>query len=208
MSYKVKRIIRGVSFLLKSYLCEKPRGLDFSMRQKSRNIKFSGNHGYALTQKKAFDEIMKNIEIVAGDAFVDIGCGKGGVLLYASKYNFARVAGIEIEDSLINVAKKNFKILKLDRVELFHDNAVTFERYAEFNVYFMFNPFDADIYMKVINRIVEATKARTDGKKVTLICYGASVYDYIEGLDFFVKKEQYTDDVRCTSVCIWESKVS
>lgn len=131
----LKRWIRGGCFLLKSVLWERPRGFDFSMRQKTSGIKSEGNHGYALTQKKAFDAIMDRIEICKTDRFIDIGCGKGGVLLYASHYPFQRIAGVEIEDSLYEIAVNNFKKLKNQNVELFYDNAITFDKYCEFNVF-------------------------------------------------------------------------
>lgn len=123
-----KRLARGGYFLVKSLLWEKPRGIDFSMRQKSRGIKTKGNHGYALTQKRAFDNIMNRLSITEDDNFIDIGCGKGGVLQYASNYPFERIAGIEIEDNLYNIAVRNFQRLRMPQIEIFHDNAVTFDR--------------------------------------------------------------------------------
>ena len=131
----VKRYIRGIIFLLKYIFLEKPRGLDFSLRQRSHGILSKGNHGYALTQEKAFDDIMKHINITKQDKFIDIGCGKGGTLLYASKYPFKRIAGIEIEESLYKIAKKNFEILDMASVEIYNDNAVSFADYMGYNVF-------------------------------------------------------------------------
>ena len=138
---RIKRFLRGVTLLAKSIFIEKPKGIDFSLRQKTHNIHAEGNNGYALTQKKAFDNIMKLIDINENDCFIDIGCGKGATLYYATKYPFKRIAGIEIEPSLYNIAQKNFKTLKLPDIELFNDNALSFDKYSQFNVYFLFKPF-------------------------------------------------------------------
>lgn len=205
MKNKMKRLIRGLQFLLTSLLIEKPRGIDFSLRQKTRDIKTEGNHGYALTQEKAFSKIMEYINPTSDDCFIDIGCGKGGVLRYAAKYGFKRVAGVEIEDSLYAIAKANFQKLKMPEVELFHDNAITFEKYGEFNVFFLFNPFDPDIYKKVIDRICESISDSGE-KRVLLICYGASIPEYIENTGVFKLTEEYTDSVRGTGVKIWIKK--
>lgn len=204
MSMNFKRYFRGIKFLATHLLIEKPRGLDFSLRQKSAGIVASGNHGYALTQEKSFDDIMQKLEVGKEDSFIDVGCGKGGVLRYAAKYDFGRIAGIEIEDSLYKIAVKNFEKLKMTNIELFHNNAVTFSRYKEFNVFFLFNPFDDAIYQQVIDKIVEDVKESK--RRVYLICYGASIPEYIQSKNVFSKMEDYTDEIRGTRVCIWKLK--
>lgn len=199
----IKRYIRGVKFLLTYLIVEKPKGLDFSMRNRTKGVETKGNHGYALTQEKAFDNIMTLLEIDKNDNFIDIGCGKGGVLRYAVKYDFGRVAGLEIEDNFYEIAVNNFRKLKMENIELFHDNAITFSHYDEFNVYFFFNPFDKDIYQLVLDNIFESIK-KSKKEKVILICYGASVPEYIQATNMFSIVADYTDQVRGTSVCIWK----
>lgn len=199
----IKRYLRGMSFVLKSVFWEKPRGIDFSMRQKSVGIKTRGNHGYALTQKKPFDNIIKRLDICKEDKFIDIGCGKGGVLYYALSYPFKRVAGVEIEDNLYEIAVNNFRRLKIPNVELFHADATTFDQYSGFNVFFLFNPFDADIYEKVVEQIFSTFTTDRPDSRVYLICYGASVTEYIKERNVMELIDSYTDEVRCTSVNIW-----
>lgn len=201
-----KRYVRGVKFILTSLLIEKPAGLDFSMRQKEKGIVTRGNNGYALTEQKAFDHIMKYVKVDKSDNFIDIGCGKGGVLRYAAKYEFGRIAGLEIEDSLYEIAVKNFKKLKMPNIELFHDNALTFSGYDEFNVFFFFNPFESTIYCAVLDKIFESVKRR-GRHQVILICYGKSVPEYIRESNLFSLVINYEDEVRQTSVFIWKLKM-
>lgn len=199
-----KRLIRGIILFVKSYIVEKPRGLDFSLRQKSRNIITDGNHGYALTQKKAFDAIMQKISVDKDDCFIDIGCGKGATLYYATHYGFRRIAGIEVESSLYEIAKNNFKKLNLPGVELFLENAVTFDKYGQFNIFFLFNPFDDDIYIKVLENIVDSLNQSVEHKKAYLICYGASPVEYIRQSGKWELTADYLDKVRVTAVHIWK----
>ena len=42
--------------------------------------------------------------------FLDLGCGKGKVMLLASKFRFKKITGIEIDKKIIVNAKKNYKI--------------------------------------------------------------------------------------------------
>lgn len=183
---------------------EKPRGLDFSLRQKSKKIKKQGNHGYALTQKKSFDEIMRHLDITSKDSFIDIGCGKGGCLLYAIEHGFGRVAGIEVEKSLYDMAVNNFKRLKLsERVEIFNEDAAAFRGYGRYNVFYFFNPFDADIYKRVVDNIINQI-LENPGRNIYMICYGASIREYIKDTNRFFLVHEYTDHIRNTDVCIWK----
>ena len=173
------------------------------MRQKYSQIKAWGNHGYALTQKKAFDNIVKKLDIGPEDSFIDIGSGKGGVLRYALSYPFKRVAGVEIEDSLHEIAVRNFQRLGISKVELYHADATTFDKYNEFNVFFLFNPFDAEIYEKVVEQLFSTLTHERPDKRVYLLCYGKSIDDYIAKRNMMELKDSYIDEVRGTSVKIW-----
>lgn len=73
----ILRIRRGLSYLLYYVFYEYPRGLDFSIRNKSADIFLHGNHGYALTSNKALKNMLANIPLT-GKLFLDIGSGKGG----------------------------------------------------------------------------------------------------------------------------------
>ena len=42
--------------------------------------------------------------------FVDIGCGKGKVLLIASLFGFKKISGIDIDNKLLKICKKNIFI--------------------------------------------------------------------------------------------------
>lgn len=200
----IKRYVRGSVFLIRSFVLEKPRGLDFSLRQKTKGISMEGNHGYALTQKKAFQNIMDRLDINKDDNFIDIGCGKGGVLYYASMYPFKRIAGIEIEDELYEIAVKNFQRLNLTNIEIFHENAITYKKYNEFNVFFLFNPFEPDIYQKVIDNIFNTLNYKRNDSRVYLICYGATITEYIRNKQIMKLIDNYVDSVRGTNVNIWK----
>src|ERR1035438_2297402 len=67
-------------------------------------------HGtrYGPTLKKTFDEVVGQVPIAHSDfVFIDVGSGKGAVLLYASEYPFQRVVGVEFSRELHEIAQKN-----------------------------------------------------------------------------------------------------
>jgi 2-polyprenyl-3-methyl-5-hydroxy-6-metoxy-1,4-benzoquinol methylase len=64
-------------------------------------------HNYADSGGLEFDKIMAHFNIVPGDAIVDYGCGKGGILISLSKYPFSKITGVEIDQDFIAIAQKN-----------------------------------------------------------------------------------------------------
>ena len=153
----IKRYLRYARYLIRYFFVEMPRGLDFTMRNKTTGISSEGSHGYALTPEKAFDQIINELDIKKSDNFIDIGSGKAGVPVYASKYNFGKIAGVEVEEFLHLKAVKNLKILGLtSRIDLYLEDALKFDKYQEFNIYYLFNPFSYDVYQQVVDRIIES----------------------------------------------------
>lgn len=137
---KVKRIFirlkRYGLFLVQYFLYEKPRGLDFTMRDKGLYERSDHIfHGYSKTNEKHLREIFKRLSFE--DArLLDVGCGKGVVLKEATKFPFKKIAGIEIQEELVQIANRNFKILGIEeQIECLQANAIDFDRYGDFNVF-------------------------------------------------------------------------
>lgn len=205
----IKRYLRYVKYLARYLLIEVPRGLDFTMRNKTVGISSEGSHGYALTPEKAFDQVISNLNIEVVDNFIDIGSGKGAVPVYASKYNFGKIAGIEVEEFLHLKAVKNLKILGLtSRIDLYLENALKFDKYQEFNIYYLFNPFSYDVYQQVVDKIIESLdNSLRLNKNVVLICYGDSDYEYIKQSNIFKLEYEGFDNIRESRIHIWKVKI-
>lgn len=134
---------------------EKIRGLDFSMHDLSL-IKQTGGllHGYSKTDEAHAKMIFETLEVDWNQKLLDVGCGKGAFLREASRYPFGKIAGIEIDKNLVRIARKNFKILGLNnKVRVINCDALKFNHYGAFNVFYFFNPFDKKIMEQVADRI-------------------------------------------------------
>jgi 16S rRNA G1207 methylase RsmC len=76
----------------------------------------------------------------AGDAFLDIGCGKGYVLAFVEKSGlFDRVDGIEISARLCEIARRNLAKLGC-RAGVCQIAAEDFADYDRYTHFYMFNP--------------------------------------------------------------------
>lgn len=179
----ILRIRRGIKYLLSYLFLELPRGIDFSLRGKTKGITLQGSHGYALTSKKALSNMLADLPL-SHMSFLDIGSGKGGVIVYASQLGCALSAGIEFEKELHETAVRNINILNMeDRCSSYNMDARYFVSYGDFDIYFMFNPFDDDIYEDVIAAIVRQNK---DARRTKyLICYGGANIEAVKKSQYF-----------------------
>lgn len=166
----LKRIRRYGKYLFEWIFMEKIRGLDFTMRDTHLPRETGGVlHGYSKTDEAHAKAIFDLLGVDGEKRLLDVGCGKGAFLRVASGYPFGKIEGIEIDPMLVKTAKKNFRILNLeDRICVHCSDALAFERYDAFNVFYFFNPFDKEIMKKVVKKIQDS---RRSGKEYYVILH-------------------------------------
>ena len=117
--------------------------------------------------------ILPRREIDAGDVFLDLGSGKGRVLLQAARCPFARVTGVEISPSLNEIAQANIERkrhkLACENVELVTTDATAYELPDDVTVIYLYYPFVGDTFRRVVDNIVASYRRRP--RRIRLI-YG------------------------------------
>jgi predicted RNA methylase len=84
--------------------------------------------------------------------FVDLGAGKGRVLLVASEFAFTRVIGVEFAEELVEVARQNLTRLGC-RAEVVHSDATQYHFPAHNLVVYLYNPFRPEILRHVLESL-------------------------------------------------------
>jgi SAM-dependent methyltransferase len=97
--------------------------------------------------------------------FLDLGSGKGRVVLLAAGYPFQKIVGVEISPVLLEVAQRNLArwsevSRKQPPVELILGDAATFEVPDGPLVVFLFHPFEGAVVRQVCARLGAALDAR------------------------------------------------
>jgi SAM-dependent methyltransferase len=95
--------------------------------------------------------------------FIDIGSGKGRVLLMAADYPFRRILGVELMPDLHRVAKENIGKYKSDSqqcfaVECFLGDASEFIFPTEPTVLYLFNPLPESGLAKMISNLEQSLR--------------------------------------------------
>lgn len=149
---------------------------------------------YQATRVIPLRKLFKKLKIPKEYSFVDIGCGKGRVLLIAAEYGFKKIKGIEFSSNLTSIAEKNISKYKTITKSNTNFDVVTIDA-AEYkfndieDVFFLFNPFDEVILKKVLDNIYESLKQHN--RRVWMIYANAVHRELIERTMKIISVEEF-----------------
>lgn len=135
--------------------------------------------------KKIFEELDVNND----DSILDIGCGKGCAMRTMHRFPFKYIHGIELSHEIATIAKTNFQKMKSNRANVFNLNATDFDGYANYNMYYMYNPFPAEVVARVIELIIDQNR----NESIVIIYNNPVHHQQVERFGFNKIKE-YPDE--------------
>jgi precorrin-6B methylase 2 len=135
-------------------------------------------HGvhYAPTRVRYFRAVLRTLPIPQDSIFVDLGAGKGRLLLLAAQSGrFRKVVGVEFSAELCRTAEQNIRRFQRHcagnvRFEVVHADAADYEVQRDQNVFFMFNPFDHVVMQQVVQHIRQSLEEAP--RRIWVICLG------------------------------------
>jgi SAM-dependent methyltransferase len=137
---------------------------------------------------------LRHLSITGMDRCLDVGCGKGGALITLSDFPFGRVAGLELSDTLIEIARENLHRLGRKDIALFCCNALEFPGYDDYNYIYLYNPFPLAV-MKPFLQSLAASLLRAP-RTLTVIYKNPTCHDEVVGsgiFDFVEQIQEYND---------------
>ena len=147
------------------YLFDIWYGIDTCTKVELSELKIVGSNrekgfGYEPTRLVPLRKLFKEIKpmIPPETVLVDFGCGKGRVLLGTLKLGFHEVRGIEFASELCEIAKKNYvkyssRKKNNTRYDIVESDVTDYNIRTDENIFFINNPFDEDIFEKVLYNI-------------------------------------------------------
>jgi SAM-dependent methyltransferase len=123
--------------------------------------------------------------------FVDLGAGLGRALFVAAEFPFRRVVGVEFSAELCSLAQQNSRTCRRDAlscasIEVLCIDAVDYPIPPEPVVIYMFNPFGAEVMIKVLANIADAVRR---GNRDILVVY------YQPNLESLFREVPFLDEV-------------
>jgi SAM-dependent methyltransferase len=128
-------------------------------------------------------------------ALIDIGCGKGRVVMLASDHPFRQVIGVELNPELATIAQKNLEIWKRSThackdLAILNADALAVPVPDCPVVFYLYNPFDAPVVELFLNRLASLTATRSE--PIDLIYARpehAHLFDLIPGMNLIYEGE-------------------
>jgi SAM-dependent methyltransferase len=122
--------------------------------------------------------------------FIDLGSGKGRVLLMASDYPFKRIIGVEFMPELHRAAQKNIADYSNDRqqcrqIEAVCMDARDFQFPAEPLVIYLFNPFSEATFAQVLENLRRSTE---QSPRPIYVAYRFTEFDNLLAQEPWLKK--------------------
>jgi SAM-dependent methyltransferase len=119
--------------------------------------------------------ILRALRVRPGvDVFIDLGAGKGRVLIMAARLPFARVIGVERSPALSAVARKNAEAarrhLKCPRIDVVTADAASYELPDDATVLAFANPFGEAVLDAVLDNVRRSLERAP--RPLTVVSYG------------------------------------
>jgi SAM-dependent methyltransferase len=113
-------------------------------------------------------------------SLVDLGCGKGRVLLVAADYPFARIVGVEISPALCEIARANItryqpRSRRCQAVDVVNADASAFEFPATNLLLHLYHPFEPSLTSEVLSRLEQSVRATPRKVVVAYLLYTSAV---------------------------------
>ncbi len=128
---------------------------------------------YQPTPVRPLRSLLQQLSLPRESVLVDFGCGKGRVLLVASEFAFREVRGLEYSPALCRVADRNCRRYFAQHspdthFQVLQSDAKNYPVREDETVFFLFNPFGAEILERVIENI---QKSLADNPRRAWIVY-------------------------------------
>lgn len=112
--------------------------------------------------------------------FVDLGCGKGRVLLVAAAYPFRRIVGVDISQALVNIATDNVARFSAPaggcrNVDVVCADATSLAFPETDLLLHLYHPFDPAVTRAVLKRLEASVQARPRRVHVAYLLYTGAV---------------------------------
>jgi SAM-dependent methyltransferase len=161
------------------------------------------NLGYQPAAYLYLKQIVQRLKIKPEDKAIDFGCGKGRAVCYLAMFNPKKVVGVEINQEMIDIARRNLKALALTTpppIELIQQDAACFEIQDE-NIFFFFNPFGPKTLQTVIENIKNSLILRP--RRISIVYYSPVYRNIIDKQDWLMIDKKITSPY----YSIWENKL-
>jgi len=146
-------------------------------------------HNHASSGGPDLERVLRELGVGPEHGILDLGCGKGGALLTMADFPFNRIAGLDLSEDMLAVARENLRRAGKENIELIHGNAVVYDAYDGFSHVYMYNPFPSVVMQAVMAQL--ETSLKRAPRDLTIIYKNPRCHDDIVQSGAFVLERTF-----------------
>jgi SAM-dependent methyltransferase len=127
-------------------------------------IHTEGRIPYVPSSWRNLPSALRHIPISDDDVFLDLGSGKGRVVLQAAKRPFKRVIGVELSTELHAIARANLEAvrprLRCQDVELIEADITDYQVPDDVTIAYAYNPVRGELFEAAMNALIASHDRR------------------------------------------------
>jgi SAM-dependent methyltransferase len=174
-------------------------GTDTLRRVELNTLNFESEHKkdatwYQPTQAKPLRDILRKLNLPKEGVFVDLGSGKGRVLLIAAQFRFKKVVGVEFSPELCEIASHNVRVFTQRthitvRIDIVESDVANYPIEPDHLVFFMNNPFQEGVMNRVLANL--RTSVTEFPRKIWLIYHNPRLSEVVANSDLFCACQEF-----------------
>ena len=137
-------------------------GVDTSgrIRLEDLDVASPGRENYSPVSWPALRRALPRGGLGPDDVFLDLGAGKGRMLLMAARHPIRRAIGVEISSELARIARANVRRaaphLRCRHIDVVTADAASYRVPDDVSIVHMFNPFSGPVLTAALDRLLES----------------------------------------------------
>lgn len=145
---------------------------------------------YEPSEAWQLTRILPPAEVGSDDVFVDVGTGKGRVVLVAARhYRLRRVVGVEVAPELLAVARRNVaRLPDGSGVELVGEDASTWKIPPDATILYLFNPFVGATFHQFLSGVLRSQAEHP--RRIRLVYANPVMHDALLAAGFQVLRSR------------------
>jgi SAM-dependent methyltransferase len=149
--------------------------------------------GYLPTRVRYFRKLTQAQPLPTDFTFIDIGCGKGRILMAAAEYGFRRMIGIDISPRLCEQARRNLETFRRRtatqaRFRIECTNVLRTELDHTRQVFYLYRPFDRTVMGGFVHKLKNSLRAAP--RKIWMIINQMECRDLLERDGLFLRRRR------------------
>jgi len=149
---------------------------------------------YGATRARPLMQLLKRLDLSREAGFVDLGSGKGRVLMIAAQYGFRKVVGVEFSEELCQLAGRNLEAFSRKQkskfpITIVHSDVVHYAIQREDAVFFLYDPFGPIVLKQLLENLQKSVMAHP--REIFLIYNSPRHHDVVESCGLFPERRHF-----------------